>query len=79
MIHGKTTEPPTCHNHYKAKRPQAAQAHGHQQSSAKATATGLLSECHCADVKITAEEEHLKPMSFKRACNMNCAGPGQSS
>ena len=75
MIHGRATEPPTCHNHYKAKRPKAAQAHGHQQSSAKATATGLLSECHGVDVKRKQEAEHWEMDELKRASKLCCASP----
>ena len=69
MIHGETTESPTNHNHHKTKCPKAAQAHGHQQSSANATATGLLSECHGVDVRTGAEEEHSKSMSLKGPAN----------
>ena len=61
----ETTESRTHHNHHKTKYPKAAQAHGHQQSSANATATGLLSECHGVDVKTGADEEHLNLMSLK--------------
>ena len=67
-IHGKKkvlTESPTHHNQHKTKCPKAAQAHGHQQSSANATATGLLSECHGVDVKAGVKEKHLKSMSLK--------------
>jgi hypothetical protein len=69
MIHGKTTESPAHYNHHRTKCPKAAQAHGHQQSSVNATATGLLSECHRVDVKNGAEEEHLKSMSLKGPAN----------
>ena len=64
-----TTESPTHHNHHKTKCPKAAQAHGHQQSSANATATGLLSECHGVDVRTGAEEGHSKSISLKGPAN----------
>jgi hypothetical protein len=64
MIHAKTTQSPKHHDHHKAKRPKAAQAHGNQQSSANATATGLLRQCHGVDVKTGTEEGHLKSMSL---------------
>ena len=44
-------------------------AHGHQQSSANATATGLLSECHGVDVRTGAEEGHSKSISLKGPAN----------
>ena len=77
MIHAKTTQSPKHHDHHKAKRPKAAQAHGNQQSSANATATGLLSECHgrCQNWR---GRRALKIDELKRACQMNCAGPGPS-
>jgi hypothetical protein len=54
---------------YRTKHPKAAQAHGHQESSANATATGLLSECHSVNVKTGAEEGHLKSLSLKGPAN----------
>ena len=69
------TESPAHHNQHKTKCPKAAQAHGHQQSSANATATGLLSECHGVDVKTGAKEKHLKSMSLKGLANWTVQAP----